>query len=73
MFLVKKLSFLPSGFLGKPRQKRLCFFNMLDRQEYFLEQESELLKKCKKSQFFKEVSPWLLSQNRAFYHAGFFR
>ena len=49
---VKKLSFLPCRFLGKPRQKR-SFFNILERKEYFLDEKSKASKTSEKSDFSK--------------------
>ena len=59
------------NFLGK-RGRKDGFLNIVDRKEYFLEQKRELLKRCKKWQFFKGVSPWFFAKNRAFYHECFF-
>ena len=43
MILVKKSNFLPCVLFSKPRRKRLLF-NLMERNEYFLEQKSEVSK-----------------------------
>ena len=40
-------------------------------EKKILEQNSELLKKCRKSPFLTGVSPWFCSKNRTFYHVCF--
>ena len=66
-FLSKNGRFFHSGFLGKSSHKRL-FFDILNRKEYFLDRNSEVWKRCKKSKICKGVSPYLLSKNRPFPH-----
>ena len=62
MILVKKSNFLPCVLFSKPRRKRLLF-NVMERNEYFLEQKSEVSKTSEKSNFSKQgVSPWFLSK-----------
>jgi len=51
MVFVKKLSFLPCGFLGKPRQKS-SFFNTLNRKEYYLSRKVKF-QNIRKIEFFK--------------------
>ena len=40
-------------------------------EKKILEQNSELLKKCRKSPFLTGVSPWFCSKDRTFYHVCF--
>ena len=68
----KNRIFYQGYFGGKLSQKR-PFFDILDRRECSLDQISEVLKKSKKSKFFKEVSAWFLSKNRIFYQGCLFR
>ena len=63
--------FLIGFFLIKKSQKER-FFDILDKNECFLDLKSEVLKRSKKSTFCKRVSPWFLSKNRLFSYMFFF-
>ena len=56
MDFVKKWKFLPCVFffVGRSSQNR-SFFNILDREERFFDQKSDVTKKSKKSKFSKGV------------------
>ena len=58
-------------FLSKQSQKE-TFFDLLDRNECFLDVKSEVQKKSKKSTFWNGVSPWFLSKNWPVFHIFFF-
>ena len=62
--------FLIGFFFSKESQKETCF-DILDRNELFLDLKSEILKKWKKSEFCKGLSPWFLSKNRLVSHRVF--
>ena len=64
-FLSKNRIFYQGYFLGKLNQKR-PFFDILDKKECVLDQNSKVLKQSQKLKFFKWVSPWFLSRNRIF-------
>ena len=73
MFFVKKLSFSPSGFFRQTKAKKIVFFDIPDRKEYFLEQKGELFKKCVKNRkFLKGVVHDSCQKNRTVYHVCFF-
>ena len=57
-------------FLGKKSQKE-TIFDILESKECFLHLKSKVLKKSKKSTFFKTFSPCFLSKNRPFSHMFF--
>ena len=59
------------SFLSKKSQKQTVF-DILDKKEWFLDLKTEVLKKSRKSTFFKGVSPWFLSKNRHFPYMFFF-
>ena len=58
-------------FLSKQSQKE-TFFDLLDRNECFLDVKSEVQKKSKKSTFWNGVSPWFLSKNWPVFYIFFF-
>ena len=69
MVFVKKSTFLSYVFffVKKATKKHfLIFWIEKKRKEYFLDHKRKVLKNCKKSTFYKGVSPWLLSKNRPF-------
>ena len=70
-FISKNRPFSYRFFLIKKSQKER-FFDILDRNECFLDLKSEVLKRSKKSTFCKRVSPWFLSKNRLFSYMFFF-
>ena len=70
-FFSKNRPFSYMFFLTKKSQKER-FFDILDRNECFLDLKSEVLKRSKKSTFCKRVSPWFLSKNRLFSYMFFF-
>ena len=72
MVFLKKSTFFLYVFLTKKSQKER-FFDILDRNECFLDLKSEVLKRSKKSTFCKRVSPWFLSKNRLFSYMFFFQ
>ena len=53
-------------FFFSKQSKKETFFDLLDRNECFFDVKSEVLKKSKKSTFWKGVSPWFLSKNWPF-------
>ena len=55
-------SYMFCFFLSKQSKKETFF----DRNECFFDVKSEVLKKSKKSAFWKGVSPWFLSKNWPF-------
>ena len=55
-------SYMFCFFLSKQSKKEIFF----DRNECFFDVKSEVLKKSKKSTFWKGVSPWFLSKNWPF-------
>ena len=69
-FLAKNRPLSHVHFFGKSSHQR-SFFDILDRKECFLDRNSEVWKKCKKSKIYKGVSPWFLSKNGRFFHSGF--
>ena len=71
MVFDRKLRFLPSGFLGKPGQKR-SFFNILDRKECFVDQKSKVSKTSEKSNFSKGLAHVFVKIS-SFLPCGFFR
>ena len=71
-FFSKNRPFSYMFFLTKKSQKER-FFDILDRNECFLDLKSEVLKRSKKSTFCKRVSPWFLSKNRLFSYMFFFQ
>ena len=58
-------------FLSKKSQKE-TFFDILDKNECFLDHKRKVLKNSRKSTFCKGVSPLFLSQNGPFSHMFFF-
>ena len=62
--------FLICSFSAKKSHKE-TFFDILESKECFLHLKSKVLKKSKKSTFFKTFSPWFLSKNRPFSHMFF--
>ena len=69
-FLSKNRPFSHFFFLTKKSQKE-TFFDILDRRECVLDLKSEVLKKSKKSTFYKGISPWFFFKNRPFPHLFF--
>ena len=69
-FCSKNRTFYHVCFSGKPRKIR-SLFNILDREEYFLDQKREVSKNVPKIGFFKRGQSMFLSKYRAFYHVGF--
>ena len=65
MILVKKSNFLPCVLFSKPRRKRLLF-NLMERNEYFLEQKSEVSKTSEKSNFSKGLVHGFCPKNELF-------
>ena len=70
-FWSKNGRFFHSGFLGKSSHKRL-FFDILNRKECFLDRNSEVWKKCKKSKICKGVSPWFFFKKSPVFSYAFF-
>ena len=58
-------------FLAKLSKKR-SFFDILNKQDCFLDQKNRVLEKCKRLRFCKGVSLCLLSNNEIFLLCGFF-
>ena len=71
-FWVKNGHFSQWLFLGKSSQKA-SFFYVLDRKECFLDKKSKVLKKSKKSNFSKGVSPCFFAKNDHFFHWWYLR
>jgi len=69
--LAKSDHFSHLRFLGKSSQER-SFFDILDREECFLDKKGQLLKNSKKSTFSKGVNPWFLVKMAIFLNGGFF-
>ena len=69
-FCSKNRTFYHVCFSGKPRKIR-SLFNILDREEYFLDQKREVSKNVPKIGFFKRGQSMFLSKYRALYHVGF--
>ena len=65
MILVKKSNFLLCVLFSKPRRKRLLF-NLMERNEYFLEQKSEVSKTSEKSNFSKGLVHGFCQKNELF-------
>ena len=63
--------FIMYVFLAKLSKKR-SFFDILNKQECFLDQQNRVLEKSKRSRFCKRVSLCLLSKNGIFYYVSFF-
>ena len=70
VFVKKSTCFLYVLFSAKKSQKE-TFFDILESKKCFLHLKSKVLKKSKKSTFFKTFSPWFLSKNRPFSHMFF--
>ena len=58
-------------FFRQKKSQKETFFDILESKECFLHLKSKVLKKSKKSTFFKTFSPWFLSKNRPFSHMFF--
>ena len=59
MVSVKESNIFSRVFIWQLDQER-SFFDVLDRKERVKDKKTEVLKKFKKSYFFKRVSPWFL-------------
>ena len=59
----QKSNFCCRCFSQKLFQKR-SFFDIVDRNQSFLDQKVEVLTRAKKWTFFKGVCPWILSKNQ---------
>ena len=65
MVLVKNWSFIQNFILRKIGQKNV-FYDILEGRNAFLDFKNKKLKKSKKWDFSKEVSPWFWSKIRHF-------
>ena len=65
-FLSKNRPFPHIFFLLSKKSKKKTFFDILDRNECFLDQKRKVLNISKKSTFCKGVSQWFLCKNRPF-------
>ena len=68
--LSKKSNFFISAFFTEIISEKIVFV-IVERKEWFLDQEMEVITKAKKWTFFKGVIPCILSQNRTFSYGRF--
>ena len=71
-FWSKNRIFLSCMFFLAKLSKKRSFFDILNKQDCFLDQKNRLLEKSKRSRFCKGVSLCLLSNNGIFLLCGFF-
>ena len=67
MVLGQKWPFFSMVVFGQIYLENIVFY-VLDRKECFLDKKSQVLKKSKKSNFSKGVSPWFFAKMVLFFH-----
>ena len=73
MVFVKKSTFFSYVFSWSKKSQKETFFDILDKNECFLDHKRKVLKNSRKSTFCKGVSPLFLSKNGPFSHMFFFQ
>ena len=64
-FFVEKLNFFSIGFFGIIKSE-ICFFSILGRNEWFLDQKGNVLRSAKNSTFSFKDSPWFFPKFKLF-------
>ena len=69
MVLAQKWPFFSMVVFGQIQPENIVFY-VLDRKECFLNKKCQVLKKSKKSNFSKRVSPWFFAKMPLFFNGG---